>query len=685
MKTFIEIKQNFLELITNQNSDQTVQLEDLQAQLLSIPIDSFNYVQFCDLIKNLWNYDYYELVLKFSQRMESFFESKEEDKLHSNQIENYLYEASALACLSQMDLARSIFSNLLRDDSLSEDHRGICYSNLGIITLIEGNTEESLDFFQKSCDCFEKSQNKKNYAIGSNYLGVHFSTIGKLDNAMQMYKKGLEIKTAEHYFILLPPTYNNLGEIYYNWGEFDQASQYYELGLKFSEDNSKNPEKIFKILEDCPWFLTRWGAAPVSFISALQHDSSFFLNNLALVYRSMGENQKSLDFFKMSLETEENFSKDHNIAGILFEIIYLLTEYPDLEDISIYTKKFEDLYLKVGQKSSLIRQYFILMKGVLHRNKTDIRSIGKAMDIFEMLVNENLHNADLIKYSHLFLLESYLKELELFENLDTLANAIKISEKLEIVSKDLSNPGLFIQILIIQSKFAQIQSNFKLAKEKIRMALDIAEKKDMYRLAANIYKELQNLSKIQKVWKDIGHIKSSMAERIKMIKISPLISAISKNQSEDIASIPEFALENIKVAFFMMADIGPELMSYESMPFIENESIVLEKIAMYYSVMLGQGNSTNQGLYGPLPIPNSPNHVSIVYTFYLPNKNAQDPRLQANTYGIISFLMPEPFAKFFADREKINEKITHEISQIKDISEITRTTISNIKLALVQL
>ncbi len=685
MNEFIKIKNKLLDLILFETPMENSLVIDLQARLSSFSIDFDNLNHFYDIIKAFWNYNCNEFVLEFSQKLVKFLDSEQNDSFSEIRVELSLYKASALACLSQMDLAQKIFINIAENDRINNTFRGISFSNLGIISMIKGNFDESIKYLQNGRDIFTSTGNSKMYVIASNYLGNVYSTIGKLDKAVALYKEGLEIKSKNEYYVLLPPTYNNLGEIYYNWGEFDKSAQYYELGLKYSEENSKYKNKIINLLENCPWFLVRWGTAPVSLISALQNDSSFFLLNLALINRSMGKNQKSLDFFKLSLKMEEKFRKDQNVAGVLFEIVYLLSEFPELDDISKYVKQFDDIYRVKGHLSPLIHQYYILMKGVLYKNKTDIRSIGKAMDIFESLTRETLQNADLIKYSHLFLLESYLKELELFENSDTLSSAIEISYKLEIISKDLSNPALFIQILIIQGKFAQIQSDFKLAKAKIKKALGIAEEKDMYRLAANIYKELQDLSRIQKIWKDLSANNTSMAEKIKMMKISPLISAISKNQSEDIASIPEFALENIKVAFFMMSDIGPELISYEQTHFIENESVVLEKIAMYYSIMLGQGNSSNVGLYGPLPIPNTPNHASIVYTFQLPHKNAQDLRLQRSTYGIISFLMPEPFIKFFIDRERILKKIESEIQKLSDISELSKSIITKIKQSLVQI
>lgn len=76
-------------------------------------------------------------------------------------------------------------------------------------------------------------------------------------------------------------------------------------------------------------------------------------------------------------------------------------------------------------------------------------------------------------------------------------------------------------------------------------------------------------------------------------------------------------------------DLGPEVLSHESTPLgvdeMSNKSIML---GVYLQIIMGQSNQP-EGLFGPIPWNETPDHLLLTYSFKAHNPFVQTPKLQA--------------------------------------------------------
>lgn len=100
---------------------------------------------------------------------------------------------------------------------------------------------------------------------------------------------------------------------------------------------------------------------------------------------------------------------------------------------------------------------------------------------------------------------------------------------------------------------------------------------------------------------------------------------------------------------------------------------------------LGQGHNSNVGLFGPLPVPEVPDHVGLTYSFFIDDPSCIDPRWKGKSYCILVFLMPESLIKLFNDREKVKKILEAEIENLKSIGEIDRKFFKMIRFSVLQL
>lgn len=108
---------------------------------------------------------------------------------------------------------------------------------------------------------------------------------------------------------------------------------------------------------------------------------------------------------------------------------------------------------------------------------------------------------------------------------------------------------------------------------------------------------------------------------------------------------------------------------------VKKNSEMLIKMSVHYFSIIGQGQSWNTGLYGPLPVPDRKDLISLVFSFKKKNFMGE------NQLYLITLTFEKALEKLLIiDRDKI-EKTLNEITQsIKDPSQIDLTFLIKTKI-----
>lgn len=164
-----------------------------------------------DKNKNLWDG---QILLLMSKVNLSFSKNQFDD------VENYLKEAVKI----------SKESNILQ-------YLGNIYNLYGVYYYLNGISDKSIDYFNKSIEAYEQDNNIIEESKPINNLGnIYYNIYGMYDKALEYYKNGYEIATKYENANASAIFTTNIGEIYYGNLQLDEALKYFERSRNISNE-----------------------------------------------------------------------------------------------------------------------------------------------------------------------------------------------------------------------------------------------------------------------------------------------------------------------------------------------------------------------------------------------------------------------------------------------------------------
>ncbi|MFW9996018.1 MAG: PleD family two-component system response regulator [Candidatus Odinarchaeota archaeon] len=142
------------------------------------------------------------------------------------------------------------------------------------------------------------------------------------------------------------------------------------------------------------------------------------------------------------------------------------------------------------------------------------------------------------------------------------------------------------------------------------------------------------------------------------------------NTMNKIASFPLFELSKCPLSIFSASEKGPKLVYSDTLPWGSKNESILTKAGIFFSAALGQGTSYHQGIFGPLPVADVPDHSAIIYCKILEDKLAEDPRRKTATYTLFCIFYPNESQVFFLDRFRLKEIFDDSLKRTMDVTEL---------------
>lgn len=209
----------------------------------------------------------------------------------------------------------------------NEAGKAEAYYNLGILAYQKNQYTQSMEYFRKSEEGFEKLNDDKWLAKVYLYLSRHYKhnleyekAIRHLYKAMDTFKKlNKEKKLAE--------TYNAIGGNYYDQGNYERAYEYYEKSLN-----------LYIQLND------RKGMGAL-------------YNNLGEIYRINKDYSKAIEYYNNSLEIYQAYNLSEELAAIYNNIGMVYFELKDLDSTKYYLTLGKELsdYTRIASRMSSVR------------------------------------------------------------------------------------------------------------------------------------------------------------------------------------------------------------------------------------------------------------------------------------------------------------------------------------------
>ena len=401
--------------------------------------------------------------------------------------------------------------------------------NLAEIYFYEGEIKRSLQLFLETEIGFLFHDNKKLLGGILNRIGRVYSSQGKFESALSYHLRAEEIFKALNDSLGIPWTRIYFGETLFEMGNFDSAitswltsyEEFKDLGNKHGLGfASLHLGKVFLILND-PIALNYYNEA-LDIFEEIQN-----LEGLVESYIGVGiilEEKTNLDQANKILTKARNIINQLNgihigIGEAVFKYSLYSIEHSLGKDntylivVSNYLNKLPNF------KKILQRKNFILALKL--KDNKRLKDQYKSIELFETIVKEK----EVIEYqttllSYLFLLESKIFELRVYNDENIITEANKLLEEMIQLTSFYNLSAWIAKIYALKASIKLIELQFDEAKKFLNEALRISVSKNMNRLAFQFSNQYDQMVNTIVDLENIQSNKLTLAERLEISNLT---------------------------------------------------------------------------------------------------------------------------------------------------------------------
>ena len=207
--------------------------------------------------------------------------------------------------------------------------------NQGISHDIRGNYDDALDLYKRALEISIESNVKITEMEAYLNIGIVQMNRGKLIDALNTFNKGLDIAVEQKDSIRIGKYSGNIGGVYVRAGKNQNAVEYFKRNMAIAEKagNHMTVNGMRFNLGNIFLDTGKLDSALVYFQQCLDDERSFqhkefvtmIYNGLGRLYNERNEFSKALEYIHLSIETSEELGSDKNVLDplIVGGMIYL--------------------------------------------------------------------------------------------------------------------------------------------------------------------------------------------------------------------------------------------------------------------------------------------------------------------------------------------------------------------------
>lgn len=249
-------------------------------------------------------------------------------------LKNQLDSAEKYNLLNIKFLQTGISGKPWVDDFLARS-----FGNMGIISGLKEDYGRAVEFYLQTIRIFEKNDNQLGQAYTYNNIGSVYLNLGDYESSLSYLRKSLEIERGIGFTPGVSETFSNIGGVYFQLDEYDSALWYFRRALQYGLKNrgASNLGTCYLNLGSC-------------FSEMNDYDSSLYYN------------QKALDFKEASGEFSSVSIIYNNMADIASDL-----KNPDMAE------KYALKGLEYGRESPQNRSLAYRMLATIKNNKKEFK------------------------------------------------------------------------------------------------------------------------------------------------------------------------------------------------------------------------------------------------------------------------------------------------------------------------
>ncbi|MFX1285046.1 MAG: tetratricopeptide repeat protein [Promethearchaeota archaeon] len=426
---------------------------------------------------------------------------------------------------------------IIKSLSGTERERGmewvaLYYNIQGISNFQKGEFILALDHLNHSLELYERLEEPIDILLPIYNIGIINLTIG--NQSVELLQRGLSI--AEEYN---QPWYVADMLIMIAWmltrkGEVNGALKYAQRGLALIKTHG-DKEGLANTLNCLGWVYRAKGELDTS-LRHLHHSLSLYkelenqvaighlLNNIGHVYWLKNDLTKALDYHQRSLTLREEIEVDMDIVESLGNLILVSLGQQNYDQARIYIDQIQKMHERHSENFYRINKLYF--EALLLKQSGRMRDKARAQGLFKDIINEK-HELLGFKYESMIQsCELLLIEMKSFGDPRALEEAKILVQQLHSLSRN--DPTYFIEILLLESKFAVIEGDFQQAFKHLEEAQRITEDRKLELLNQRVRIEHEHLEKELDNWREIFERNAPLQERLKRARVEEYIIEAKK-------------------------------------------------------------------------------------------------------------------------------------------------------------
>ncbi|MFX0062775.1 MAG: tetratricopeptide repeat protein [Candidatus Hermodarchaeota archaeon] len=418
--------------------------------------------------------------------------------------------ATLYFCKGEFDQALSIFqqSFALRKEIRNKYHIAVSLSSIGTIYHHKGELNQALTYYQQGLKLYRQINHKRGLAFALGNIGEIYNLKGALNQALECFRDSLayfnELGNKRDNALTLI----NIGKIYRQKGDLDIALDYYQRSLG-----------VFRKL-------------------ASKSDSAASLHSIGSIYWQKGEWKRALEYLHQSLGLREEIGNNLYTAEVLYSLINVSINKNSLQKAQYYLQCLQEI--NTQEENKFISQQCRIGEALLLKTSTRLRDWGRAEELFEKIIEEEIIDHELTVLAMLNLCDLLLLKLRTSNDHKILEEVQTIVVKLLNIAKEQHSHSLLVETYILRAKLALLNLNLQSARRLFTQAQLTAEEKDLHRLAIKVSHEHDFLLNKLTQWQTLTSRQVSMSERLELSQLKKTLICMER---KEVLTLPELVEE----------------------------------------------------------------------------------------------------------------------------------------------
>ncbi|MHA2296131.1 MAG: tetratricopeptide repeat protein [Candidatus Hodarchaeales archaeon] len=559
------------------------------------------------------------------------------------------YHVLALINYFKGDLNSSIDFNLqsiaISEKIINDLALANSYNNLANCYSEKGDHEKAIEFYEKSRRRDEELNNLRGMAIALSNMAIEYSYTSEYEKALAHNQESMDLFREAGLENVTTENLNTFGRLYHDMGEYQPAADYFEQALAQADKSQILKEK------------------------------AQILGDYAKLLFSRGSFKQAERMFRQSLATYEETGLEEELVGKLCSYAELLLTINKLEEADEILTKATEIATKHGSKREMLECLFIEILvekrqenyGIAKDSLQDLLKQAKDMKFYRMQVNACLVLAE-------FAVERFQK----VQTKKSFEKAMKYIEKVEKLTRTAKMFPKLIQTVIIKASLYTANLEFEKAFVSLVEAKRICAEKKLKKFTGRVETMMDQVSDRRTI---VDQVPSNSIYQLRRMATEDVLRMIDFRFQKDLEIINEFnvgATTSFYLTVFKYGKSGPMVIATDELPFKKTEQVLLS-IGMFYSMAVGQGNRHHEGLFGPLPLADYSDFVSLIYTATIRDSSQKDGRMKGMSYCLFCVFYPTKFTQLFYDRNAIASVFESELRRLDDVQDLSVGFLADLK------